>query len=367
MLGKNIEVRININSDKETFKKCCEDISVFLTNKDINIILYNNNPHISLSFTCLKYDKKGIEEFFNPVKIKLTNGLKFLDAYIFKKLSLIIANSFYGTCDFSENKDTYKITIPGNVTMSLSQVPNEYNTFFYFTTFPFLENTLGMYRFNTGRAFKCEGLKAFTYIVSKNCCSSIINLFYNTDISSVDSKWFPWDIINTKNIYKSSLFVPESQISEKKHEKYRKFIILRDPIERFVSIVNYAKGRWNHAGQPYIYPYMYSKNKSKVIDVVIAIIKGLNALDNIYFHDDHFMSQSQHLKNVNLMEIDDIVLNKDINSYFQCVFNVDLPKVNECQERFISIEDLSEKHINEIKSLFKDDYAILNHVKLWKK
>lgn len=365
MLGKNIEVKLNINSTPEAFEKCKNYVNK-INGYDVNIKLTNNNPYTPLSCNLPNDNDETIKRLFNFKTLILKNGVNVLSALVFKNLGLIVSNSFYGVGNINPDERSASVfNLPGKVKMSLVKAPYEEDSYFYFTTFPFLENTSSMYRFREARYFKCEKLKLLTPIVSKNCCSSVINLFYNNDIKRVGDQWEPWDGGNNKDVYNSSIYVPSHQLKEVKYNDYRTFIILRDPIKRFLSIVNYTKGRYNAVGLPYMFPYMFSLDKNLIIEVVLAITKGLNALDDIYYHDDHYMTQAMHLSGVDLMKIDDIVLSSDVSRYFKEVHNVDFPTVNENKEKFVTIEDLTEDQINEVKALFKDDFLLINHTKLW--
>ena len=368
MLERNININLNINSPENVFMKVKELLTSIIYDTDIVFSLHNNNKYIDFSLKFDVFDEDLIKEAFSYKRIFLTNGITEINAYSFYNINLLAANTFYGFCNnLNKECELYLISLPGNIKMSLSAIPNQKDSFFFFSTFKNLLNTTNMYYSTEPRCFRSDTLKCMCYIISKNCCSSIVNLLYNTDVEPVDKKWEPWEPENIKNVYSSSIFTTIKQTKEQKFKNYRRFVILRDPIERFVSIVNYSKGRWNNIGMPYVYNYMYSKNKEEFIDIILAIIKGLNLLDNLQFHDDHYMRQVDHINRVDLMEVDDLVLNKDLTDYMKTMYNVDIPIVNQCLERFISKEDINERQLNEIKQLFADDFLLLEHSKLWKK
>ena len=368
MLERNININLNINAPCDVFFKVKDSLESIISDTDVTIVLHNNNSYIDFSLKFDSFDEELVKEAFKYKKILLTNGINEIYAYSFYNINLLASNTFYGFCnDLNIEKELYLINIPGDVKMSLSAIPNKKDSFFFFSTFKNMMNTTNMYYSTEPRCFRSDVLKCMCYIISKNCCSSIVNLLYNTDVEPVDKKWEPWEPKNIKDVYSSSIFTTIKQTKEQKFKNYRRFIILRDPIERFISIVNYSKGRWNNIGMPYMYNYLYSRDKEEVIDVVLAIIKGLNLLENLQFHDDHYMRQIDHISNIDLMDVDDLVLNKDLTDYVKTVYNADIPIVNQCLERFISKEDINERQLNEIKELFADDFLLLEHSKLWKK
>lgn len=367
MLKNNVRVLINIQSSDENYLLYCNLFENLRKNTGINIFPTKDQQKSFISFNLNEYSENFFYSIFKFKKIILTNGIKTFEAVLFPEIKLFVSEKEYGLIEFYNNNDLLLIKTLENTKISLSKVPNKENEFFYFTSRPDLENTSNMYKQRTSRMFKSEKLNCLTHIISKNGCSSIVNLFYNLDVRDVDEKWFPWDWKNVRSVYVSSIFVTENQKNEKKNQQYRSFITLRDPISRFVSLVNYCKCRYNHVGYPYIFPYRYSNNKEEFIDVIIQITKGLNLLNDIFYHDDHFMSQSMHLGGVDLTKIDDIVLTSDLSEYFKEVYNVNLPRVNENRETFITNEDLLPRHIESIKEIFKDDYFILSHTDLWKK
>ena len=52
MLGKNIEVKLNINSTPEAFEKCKNYVNK-INGYDVNIKLTNNNPYTIIRFNIL--------------------------------------------------------------------------------------------------------------------------------------------------------------------------------------------------------------------------------------------------------------------------------------------------------------------------
>lgn len=265
----------------------------------------------------------------------------------------------------------YNLFVPGNPEKRfvIAKIPQCVNKYFIFNTTDNKLTTSRTYCQREPRCFRSDVLKCFYYVISKNCCSAVTNLLYKVDVdNSIPDDWDPWDFKqNIKDLYKSSIFVNNiSQHKESKLKDYRRFVILRDPVSRFLSLINYTKDKTNPVGHPYMFKYQDTTDKHLFIEFVLTIMQGLFAIRDIWYHDDHFMAQSQHLNGVNLDEIDDFVMIEDAISYFKEIYNVNLPFNNVTKTKFITKEDISEAQLEEIKKLWASDYELLKNVTTWR-
>lgn len=365
------KIIFKLNSEnKEVLDSCKESLKPFINNKnDIEVVLTDKEESLE--------DGSIVCNINNPEEIKchsfpFTDGIEESEVYILAGTDLaILKNGKIGRILIDNKyKETFHLFIL-NTNEHWVLVNNPYGTNFIFRAFGEKLTTSRTFCQRFPRSIRSDTLKCLYYIISKNCCSSVTNLLYKTDIDpNITEDWDPWDFFNgnIRKVHCSSIFITnESQLREDKLKNYRKFTILRDPIDRFLSLVNYTKDPNNPVGGPYMNKYKKITDKKQYVDLILIIMKGLMAVRDIWYHDDHFMAQKQHLSNINIDEIDDFVDIKDADDYFKEVYNLKLPKNNVTKTKFITKEDLTIEQLNEIKHLWAEDFELLQKVQKWER
>lgn len=206
-----------------------------------------------------------------------------------------------------------------------------------------------------------------SYLISKNACSSLFTLFMNKELNykldEEENPWFNGEIqfqAKAENILLNDLFYRDQTI-----KKSHKFIVLRDPVKRFVSLVNYSRDPTNLVGLPFNKNNIFDENYSEYIEMFLAICRCSKKIKDSYFKDQHYMSQKEHLKGVNLDEINDFVNIEDLNTYLTLKGFNNIQQ-NYSNEKFIDENDLSKEQILEVKEIFKEDYELIKNIKFWK-
>lgn len=377
----NESIKININTDDDNlFNKVSDYLIIILNdvkpgydyelsrNEDveestsiINVTIKDDNNPVDELLTQLNHEKlrytNGIE-YHNILKINKLNIIYFPES---KTSGLIVPNSEdeYGFSCYitSENIKNKAVFV---------KKPDEDKTFFMFMDDNLNPPTKNYFRSNNHRLFVSDKLKLGCYIIAKSGCSSIASTFYRQANPNVDPFWRPWNPKSHRDELERCKIRIESK-DEDKYNTYKKFICLRDPISRFISIVNFAYSPTDWIGFPFNFRYRYSEDPETFINIIIAICRGINRMDNIYYRDEHFMTQSDQIRDLDIDNIEFVNL-KDLKLYFNKEFDIDNRIVNKSKEKFITEEDLTEDHIKQIKDIFKKDFDLWDKVKdrFWK-
>lgn len=219
---------------------------------------------------------------------------------------------------------------------------------------------------STYRPFVSKELKAMCFIIAKNACSSIIAAFYRIINPNISDTWSPWipPLKHVKLLEDIKIKIEAGEELDEQYKGFRRFICLRNPIERFISIANFMYDPTTNVGYPYLRKYVYCEDPHKFINFVLDLCRGNSLLPEL--RDEHLMQQVDQLKDLDLSTIDDFVDIKDINKYFKEVFNIDLKTSNKTREKFVTVDDLTEDHLNQIKEIYKDDFDLYSKVNFWK-
>lgn len=124
--------------------------------------------------------------------------------------------------------------------------------------------------------------------------------------------------------------------------KIKFIMIVREPIERFVSICNYH--------------YYHSEHRNKTMKQHIELLK--RNIGDDYFQ--HKFIKSRHNINVKLYKMED---REGIKNFFK-QFNIDINlniKEN-CSKRLYSIRDISPEDMIFLKRFYKEDYQLYNSI-----
>lgn len=235
------------------------------------------------------------------------------------------------------------------------------NTYFAFNDF-YIKNLLNYRNEIIYSAYKSDKLKALCYVISKCGCSTLVNTFIKYDVDSqTDLNLPPWEK-REKFIVKANYTDIETTT---KYDDYVKFIIVRDPIERFLSLCNYVITVSNYISsynsQNY---YSNSFDKRLHIDLILCLAKMNSYVKNSKLKDQHFSPQYDEIKSIT--KYDCVVWLKDLQAFFLEKFDAVAIKCNENTSNLISKTDLTNTHIKKIKDIYKEDYEFLNTATFYK-
>lgn len=202
------------------------------------------------------------------------------------------------------------------------------------------------------------------YKIEKNGSTTINNLAnfredYMIPTRENKNQYRQFIIEKNKNAYKMYNKVDEL---EEFHNDYKHFFVYRDPINRFLSIVNFCNSVQS-IGAPLNQKF---KNKRDIIDNYILLCSLTELNSSVSSGERHFLSQSKHIKDsykVDFMvEIDDLTYfleSRLKNKLGDRVLKNDFHR-NETniQTQHITIGDLTEQDINLIKTIYADDYLL---------
>lgn len=201
----------------------------------------------------------------------------------------------------------------------------------------------------------CEKKRFLNFIISKNACSSIR---YNSLIldNHLQQNQNYGDIWAYKQLIN---YMFHKDVDQLIFRNYRKFIIIRNPIERFVSILNHildiSKGV--HIGSPYI--LRNGIEVRLVMEQAIMLARLLNMNKQYQIGDQHFLTQYSAIYEVDNDNIDDVVNIKYLNQYMQNIYDVQFQSINITKANQFSIKSFSNYDIERINSIYAKDYQMI--------
>ena len=204
----------------------------------------------------------------------------------------------------------------------------------------------------------CERKRYLNFIISKNACSSIR---YNSLI--LDNYLLPnqnyGDIWGYKQLIN---FMCYKNIDQLIFKNYRKFIIIRNPIDRFVSILNYIldNNKDIHIGSPYILRNGISDRLVMEQAFMLASLLNMNKLYQI--GDQHFLSQYSAIYEVDLNNIDDVVDIRYLNQYMQNIYDIQFKSINITGNKTFSIKSFNNYDIERINLIYAKDYPLIKNL-----
>lgn len=160
--------------------------------------------------------------------------------------------------------------------------------------------------------------------------------------------WGRFDPIITKNVYHlkniehvSILYLKDKLLYEKLKEQYEWFVIVRNPYDRIVSLVNYFK--------------TYESYRFRNVTIIDILNMSLNSQDftaipaTEYVYDKNEKIVKHVLKFENLEnEFDDLMKLYNLN--------IKLTKKVNVSDKYITLNDLKPEHIRKINIKYKDDF-----------
>ena len=140
------------------------------------------------------------------------------------------------------------------------------------------------------------------------------------------------------------------------NDNYKKCVVWRDPIERWVSIWN-NRLYWNTERY-------WGGDKVNSVDIFIDITLNeiYNRELNNLISDEHFIPQYYWY---NLDDIDTVVDIKDLDNYFNELGVTGYTKLNVSPktEKTLHVEDLTEIQLNKLKNIYAIDYLLYEEIK----
>lgn len=268
--------------------------------------------------------------------------------------------------------DVYKIPLfnnggglPYSPSLLISEVKgsNDFVSFFNFN-----KTTKKIWGRGSGhRILKCDSKKILTYPIIKNASSFLFNLFckqkFNFKLREFEHPWYNEQLIN--HSADLNILPRENQYQLNNYPLFNKFVVLRDPIDRFVTIVNSSKDPTTIIGTPFNNHCLFSEDYNYYINLFIAICRCSKEIECTYFKDPAYMTQSEHLRGVDIGKVNDFVKIEDLNKYLLQYNLKSTEYINSYNEKFIDTDDFTEDQLNEIKEIYKEDIDLYNNVKFW--
>lgn len=219
-----------------------------------------------------------------------------------------------------------------------------------------------VWRDSVGGYIICHEKKFINWCCTKCANSSIllnaIKIDQKLDCSNIKSPWYGHLGEKTK---KNFYFVSENDASA--YSDYKKFIVWRDPIERFLSILNYnlIDIDTTHINR--------GASKQNYINECIKAARIYNSNLDLTLANQHFLSQHNHMVALPVENnVDYLVRISDLNKFAKQVLGIDdFITTNVLDNYSIKLSDLSESQKKEIIDIFQDDYKLYEKYadKLW--
>lgn len=276
------------------------------------------------------------------------------------------------TTDTIKINSTYKVDYSKPLKFIFGRAPGQN---YYFMINDFAPKNFANFRATKFfSAFKSDKLKALSYVIAKSGCSTIINSFIRADLDpDYPATAFPWDCKfpiksapNYKKIRDLDIFVSAYNVEKtSQYDDYIKFVVLRDPIAKFISICNYGT-TCPSLLTPFrrFYINLSSNDKSIWIDFCLQLARINQMVNNILLREQHLDLQISELKYIT--KLDYYVRLKDLQKFYIEKFNFEAPIVNESKNKLISIDDLSESQLEQINEIYKPDIDFIKTVNFWK-
>lgn len=144
---------------------------------------------------------------------------------------------------------------------------------------------------------------------------------------------------------------------------YHQFSIIRDPIDRFVSVVNSSRDPLNSIGIPYNFNLIFSDDWKSYTDVFISICRCVKeCVPQDFLKNRYYFSQKRMIG-----KFDDsltFVKFEDVKSFLD-EYGMESSLVDWSREKLIDKDDLDENQIKELKEIFSDDYELMKTIKYW--
>jgi len=128
-------------------------------------------------------------------------------------------------------------------------------------------------------------------------------------------------------------------------------VVLRDPIERLVSALNYAFSSGTQDG--FFNQEILKKIKNKNLDEIISMIEDQLIIDPVFLPQTYYLDKKYESIKFYLYE-DLARLEKD--------FKIQIPKKNQTKSKFFSRKDL-DAFSTRIFEIYKEDYRLIENVK----
>ena len=357
------------STDDAKIKRGYEILKNIFNYKEENIIYDLIYYEVDLD----KYEdiNQAIFEGLGHKKITITNGVNKATAFLFLGINMFSCPNprmIGGISYYNATSEAVIVNINEALgeKLILTKDPNKEDTYFYFFNKSNDGNTPNTFREERHRLFASHKLKAMSYIIGKNACSSVVAAFYRHDIDpNTPADWIPWNPpYHVEMVNRTNVRVLDFEESNEKFKDYKKFIVVRDPVEKFVSLCNFSKDPRVNIGLPYNTEYINTDDKKAYIDQMIEVCRGINLIDNTYYQDEHYMHQCDQLKDIDFSDVD-FVRDKDLDYYFEHVIGGKITHSNKSREKFITVKDISPEQALKIYSIYERDYEFLANHEIW--
>lgn len=195
--------------------------------------------------------------------------------------------------------------------------------------------------------------------ISKNACTTVTSEIYNNCFRyfwerKVKTSEFIWHKNKFNQRFHKIKYETNNYFNENKSWNTI-FFIYDDPIKRFVRVLNYkyCKGNNNEILSSINEPF--DTNLQIFISKFILLTR-LNLLNEKTF-DQHIAPISTWIKDIE-NEFTDVVEIENLEKFMFDKFRIKPKRYNVSMKRLITISDLTQEHINDIKNIYKEDYQI---------
>ena len=188
--------------------------------------------------------------------------------------------------------------------------------------------------------------------ISKNACSSLKSLIYRIDYGE------DFVMKNNSGIHEFWGFQAKKDriidVRDKKelanYPDYIKFVVYRDPVDRFVSVYH---NKVIDSPKPHVF-YVTHKLEGLSFEAFLDKSKDILDVKDPLHIDEHMRPQSNYFKPT---DVDYIVRLEDLNAFLKEKFNIErTPHENKVTaEKTIP----TAAQVNHIKRLYRKDYAII--------
>lgn len=221
-------------------------------------------------------------------------------------------------------------------------------------------------------------LKQINHRIEKNASSTIRNL-NNALIEKDPNAPTP----HNRDAYKAYIIKKNQEsanrtkvtLTKEERDAMPNFFIYRDPIDRFLSICNFSNNVLS-VGRPLSQKF---ETKREIIDNFLFLASITETNVDHSKGEPHILSQTKHIAED--AKIDYMVKIEDLTDYITANLdesvkeNIDLKGLHKNKsgvrntELVLSKDDLTERDIDKIKTIYADDYALYEKYedKLWKK
>mgnify|MGYP006972351337 CR=1 FL=1 len=236
-------------------------------------------------------------------------------------------------------------------------------------------NGLNGQEYETGdvRLCYCPRYKYINWMIPKNSitCQLATIIKNNLGYGSAEP-WFD-DNINKYITYYTKPYGPAHNKSYmanyENYKGYKRFIIYRDPVDRFITLANYTYRRNYWLGRNYRTRRPLSPEEH--VTEMILFARIVNGSTPIRWHaktgEEHTFGQWRVLQHLSPSDVDYFIHIDDTNTFMKEVLHVEPLPANVSSTHHVTARTLTAGQRHEIADIYKDDYRLIGRFrdKMW--